>query len=112
MSLQFAVKSLACAGNPVLAVSLHALARDACGPSVLVMAALVLAMAMPAFADKGGVPNEKACHGQTVKAGNQKGVTPAEGAQGVGVNNAGELNKGVKSGDFFVESPGGEVHNC
>ncbi len=78
----------------------------------LVMAAMMLAMAMPAVADKGGVPNEKACHGQTVKAGNQGGDTPHEGAQQEGLNNAGELNKGVKSGDIVYTDPGGEVHGC
>ena len=66
----------------------------------LVMAAMIVAMTMPAFADEGGVPNEKACHGQVVKTENQLGNTPHEGAEQVGVDNAGELNKGVKSGEF------------
>ena len=64
----------------------------------LVMAAMMLAMAMPVFADEGGVPNEKACHGQVVKSENQIGTTPHEGVAQLGLNNAGELNKGVKSG--------------
>ena len=59
----------------------------------------MVVMAMPAFADTGGVPNEKACHGQVVKAENQLGTTPHEGADQVGVDNAGELNKLVKSGE-------------
>jgi hypothetical protein len=79
----------------------------------LVMAAMMLVMAMPAFADKGGDPNEKACHGQVVKTENQLGNTPAEGVEQVGVNNAGELNKGVKSGEFFSVNPEtGEVVSC
>jgi hypothetical protein len=62
---------------------------------VLVMATMLLAMAMPVFADKGGVPNEKACHGQVVKTENQLGTTPHEGVQQLGLNNAGELHKEV-----------------
>jgi hypothetical protein len=79
----------------------------------LVMAAMIVAMAMPAFADEGGVPNEKACHGQVVNTENQLGNTPHEGVEQVGVNNAGELNKGVKSGEFFSVNPDtGEVVSC
>ncbi len=63
------------------------------------MAAMLVAMAMPAFADKGGVPNEKACHGQVLKQENQMGTTPHEGVDQVGVDNAGELNKLAKSGE-------------
>ena len=79
-----------------------------------VMAAMMLVMAMPAFADKGGDPNEKACHGQVVKTENQLGNTPAEGVeQVVGVNNAGELNKGIKSGQIRSVNPEtGEVVSC
>ena len=79
----------------------------------LVMAAMIVAMAMPAFADEGGVPNEKACHGQVVKTENQLGNTPHEGVEQVGVDNAGELNKGVKSGEFISVNPDtGEVVSC
>jgi hypothetical protein len=67
--------------------------------AMVLMLATMVAMAMPAFADKGGVPNEKACHGQVVKAENQLGTTPHEGVDQVGVDNAGELNKLVKSGE-------------
>jgi hypothetical protein len=72
--------------------------------AALVMAAMIVAMAMPAFADEGGVPNEKACHGQVVKAENQLGTTPHEGVEQVGVDNAGELNKGVKSGEIISDT--------
>jgi hypothetical protein len=70
-----------------------------------VLAMMVLAMAIPALADKGGVPNEKACHGQVVKAENQNGTTPHEGAAQLGVSNAGEVNKLVKSGEVQSEDP-------
>ena len=77
------------------------------------MAVMVVAMAMPAFAAKGGVPNEKACLGETVKAENQNGTTPHEGVQQVGLNNAGELLKGVKSGVIGGVNPEtGEPIGC
>ncbi len=75
-----------------------------------VMAAMMVAMAVPAFADAGGVPNERACHGQVVKTENQIGTTPHEGVEQLGLNNAGELNKGVKSGVFISEEP--NAPNC
>jgi hypothetical protein len=79
----------------------------------LVVAALIVAMAMPAFADKGGVPNEKACHGQVVKAENQLGTTPHEGVDQLGLNNAGELHKEVKSGAVGSFNPDtGEIVTC
>jgi hypothetical protein len=65
--------------------------------SVLAVAALMAAMmvttALPAFADKGGVPNENACHGQNNKALNSFGLTPPETAQLFGFDNAGDYNK-------------------
>ena len=77
------------------------------------MAVLLVAMAMPAFAAKGGVPNEKACLGETVKAENQLGNTPQEGVQQLGLNNAGELIKGVKSGELASFNPEtGEFIGC
>ena len=73
--------------------------------TVLLMAVMMLVVsAAPAMADKGGVPNEKACHGQVVKTENQLGTTPHEGAQQLGLNNAGEVNKGVKSGDIVSDT--------
>jgi hypothetical protein len=78
----------------------------------LVVAAMMVAMAMPAFADKGGNPNEKACHGQTLKTANQEGDTPAEGVEQLGLNNAGELNKGVKAGEIVYTTDEGEVVGC
>jgi len=76
----------------------------------LVLTAMMLAMAMPTFADEGGVPNERACHGQVVKTENQIGTTPHEGVAQLGLNNAGELNKGVKSGVIISEEP--NAPNC
>jgi hypothetical protein len=76
--------------------------------SIAVM--MLVAMAMPTFADEGGVPNERACHGQVVKTENQIGTTPHEGVAQLGLNNAGELNKGVKSGVIISEQP--NAPNC
>ena len=74
---------------------------------VLLAALLVMASfsVVPAFADKGGTPNDKACHGQIVKAENQNGTTPHEGAAQLGVSNAGEVNKLVKSGEVHSDDP-------
>ena len=76
--------------------------------SLVVM--MLVAMAMPTFADEGGVPNERACHGQVVKTESQSGNTPHEGVQQLGLNNAGELNKGVKSGEIISDQP--NAPNC
>jgi hypothetical protein len=78
------------------------------------MAVMLVAMAMPAFAAKGGVPNEKACVGQVLRAENQLlGITPHESAEEFGLNNAGEILKGIKSGEFFHLNPEtGEEITC
>ena len=78
--------------------------------TALVMAATMVAMARPALADKGGVPNERACHGQVVKTENRIGTTPHEGVAQLGLNNAGELNKLVKIGVVISEEP--NAPNC
>jgi hypothetical protein len=62
------------------------------------MAAMMVAIAMPAFADAGGVPNENACAGQTNKENNQAGFTPREAAEFFGLRTAGDFNKFVRSG--------------
>jgi hypothetical protein len=78
----------------------------------LVMAAMIVAMAMPAFADESGVPNEEACLGQTVKTANQFGDNPHVGVEQAGVDNAGELLKGAKAGEIDYTTPEGEVVGC
>ena len=70
--------------------------------SVLTVAALMAAMmvitALPAFADKGGAPNDDACHGQIVSSLASGGITPPEAAEGSSPprENAGEYNKDIK----------------
>ena len=77
------------------------------------MAVLLVAMAMPAFAAKGGVPNEKACLGQIFRAENQMGNTPQEAVQPLGLNNVGEVVKGIKSGALESFNPEtGEILAC
>jgi hypothetical protein len=78
----------------------------------LVMAAMIVAMAMPAFADEGGIPNENACLGQTLKVANQHGEGPPVGVEQTGLNNAGELLKLAKAGVLFYTTPTGEVFGC
>jgi hypothetical protein len=77
-----------------------------------VLTAMIVAMAMPAFADEGGVPNEEACLGQTVKTANQFGDNPHVGVEQAGVDNAGELLKGAKAGEIHYTTPEGEVVGC
>ena len=72
-------------------------------------ALLVSAIAVPAFADKGGLPNEKndnkACHGQTIRGNaTERGVTPPELAEQLDqaipeleIENAGDLSKLIKT---------------
>jgi hypothetical protein len=72
-------------------------------------ALLVSAMAVPAFADKGGLPNEKndnkACHGQTIRGNaTENGLTPPEHAElleqafpELEIENAGDLSKLIKT---------------
>ena len=64
----------------------------------LVMAAMMVATAMPAFADAGGVPNENACAGQVNKLDNQRGFTPAEIARAKPrlFGNAGDVEKFIR----------------
>jgi hypothetical protein len=66
----------------------------------LVMAAMMVAVAAPAFADKGGIPNENACHGQFISTAAQLGFPPPIGAELSGLENAGQLNKRVKEGQI------------
>jgi hypothetical protein len=85
------------------------------------MVASMLAFSAPTFADKGGTPNAKACHGQAVSAANRiEGVTPHEAVQFLNAHNpeqpplenAGEFNKLVKEGVIEYETPSGEVISC
>jgi hypothetical protein len=61
-------------------------------------AAMMLAMAKPAFADQGGVFNQHACHGQSVSdLASNLGGTPAELARNdPRFDNAGDVNKFIK----------------
>jgi hypothetical protein len=63
-----------------------------------VMAAMMVAVAAPAFADKGGIPNKNACHGQFISTVAQLGFPPPIAAEETGSENAGEFNKRVKGG--------------
>jgi hypothetical protein len=77
-------------------------------------ALLVSAMAVPAFADKGGLPNEKndnkACHGQTIRGNaSVNELTPPELAEQVEqagiipVENAGDLSKLIKTNPILFD---------
>ena len=80
------------------------------------MVVMLVAMAMPAFAAKGGVPNEKACLGAALHAEVKMGNTPPvsrEVAQQLGLNNTGELIKLIKSGEIHSFNPEtGEIVGC
>jgi hypothetical protein len=80
------------------------------------MVVMLVAMAMPAFAAKGGVPNEKACLGAVLHAEVQMRNTPPvsrEVAQQLGLNNTGEVNKLIKSGELESFNPEtGETVAC
>jgi hypothetical protein len=81
------------------------------------MVVMLVAMAMPAFAaHKGGVPNEKACLGAVLHAEVQMRNTPPvsrEVAQQLGLNNTGEVNKLIKSGELESFNPEtGETVAC
>jgi hypothetical protein len=79
---------------------------------MLAVMALLLALALPAFAAGGGVPNEPSCLGQTVKVANQDSNTPHVGVSQTGRDNAGELLKAVKGGEEFYFTDEGEILGC
>ena len=66
------------------------------------MSALLVATALPAFADQGGAPNEKACHGQVIHTLARLGAPPPFYAEFFDLANAGEFNKGVKEGEIPI----------
>ena len=76
-----------------------------------VMAALAAAMAVPAFADKGGEPNENACQGQINSILNTRyGTNPKEaadllGQRGLSTGNPGDYEKQIRKGDFGTFDP-------
>ena len=83
------------------------------GTVALIMAALMVATAVPVFANKGGFPSENssnhACHGQTIRGKiTDDGKTPpvlAEEAEQAGfdVENAGDLSKLIKTEPIYFD---------
>jgi hypothetical protein len=78
----------------------------------LVMAAMMVAMAMPAFADEGGVPDQNACQGQVISTMNTGyGFTLKEAAEVASpffpglIENVGDFTKLVGEGRIGVVDP-------
>ena len=76
------------------------------------MAAMMVAMAMPAFADEGGVPDQNACQGQVISTLNTGyGSTPKETAEVASpffpgqIENVGDFTKLVREGTIGVRDP-------
>ena len=84
--------------------------------SVLLATALLLAIGLvfsaPAFAERGGTPNEKACRGQTVSVLSRIGLPPPEIAGYIGASNAGGFLSEVKNGDVVVFLTSGAQLGC
>ena len=83
--------------------------------AVLVAMALMLAMmaASPAFADKGGIPNGKACQGQTVSILNRVGETPPENTDTLWFPDPGFFHYKVNKGSVeFRFDSGGRWIGC
>jgi hypothetical protein len=86
----------------------------------LVMAAMMMAMAMPAFADEGGVPDQNACQGQAISTLNTGyGSTPKETAEVASpffpglIETVGDFTKLVREGRIIVPDPQtGQLIEC
>jgi hypothetical protein len=84
--------------------------------AVLLATALLLVIGLifsaPAFAERGGSPNEKACRGQTVSTLSRIGLPPPEVAGYIGEPNAGGFLSEVKNGDVVVFLTSGAHLGC